>query len=121
MKSHKKVKLKAKKKFLAELDTLKSINTNTIYHTDNPISGAGCGIIDVDGKGKGTGKCRWRKNERMATLMHKSHFYNPMRLIGKNIEEALDPARAPSKPRTLKDMSPEERKRLEEKYGVPVR
>lgn len=37
----------------------------------------------------------------------------------KLILDALDPDRSPGKIRTLKDMTPEERKRLEEKYGSP--
>jgi len=35
---------------------------------------------------------------------------------GKQIRDALDPVKAPSKVRMLKDMTPEERKAIEDKY-----
>lgn len=41
--------------------------------------------------------------------------------IAKAIQEALDPVRAPSKGRTLNDMSAEEIRALEQKYGAKVK
>ncbi len=42
-----------------------------------------------------------------------------LRSIGRDIEEALDPTRAPGKVRTLAEMSPEERELVLARYKKP--
>ena len=45
---------------------------------------------------------------------------NPACAIGKLIQEANDPSRAPGKVKTLAAMSLEEREKLEKQYGCPI-
>lgn len=44
----------------------------------------------------------------------------PAYVIGRRIEWALDPTKAPGKVRSLNDMTPEERSRISAELGVPV-
>lgn len=76
-------------------------------------------ILDVESRNRGTGK----GNVKLATvgLLTGSRSFNPAHKIARAITEALDPARAPGKIRTLADMSAEERMKLEREYGAAIK
>jgi len=61
--------------------------------------------------------------EKMRTVVmgSGSHFYCPMGRLATAIREALDPARAPGKCRTLVDMSSAERDAISRRCGAPLR
>lgn len=65
-------------------------------------------LIDVDTAGP--------RSKRMATVaavnQRSSTLLSPAAGIARDISEALDPTRAPSKVRAFKDMSPEEQEQM---------
>jgi len=60
------------------------------------------------------------KPERYAVIGTRSTFYSPTHRIALAITEALDPMYAPSRCKTLSEMSSEEKTALAAKYGATV-
>jgi len=62
-----------------------------------------------------------RKFQHARVMSHGgSHFYNPSEAIAKAIREALDPNAAAGKCKTLSEMTDEERRRIEERFGAKI-
>lgn len=83
---------------------------------EQPLAHKNLKILHVDPKGKGTGKRR----QRMVTIGHGSGFYDVAHNISNAINAALRPECAPPKVKTLKDMSPEEIKALEDRCKAKI-
>lgn len=60
------------------------------------------------------------RQTRMMSLGGRGHFYNPAEAVARAIRESMDPSTAPGKCKTLSEMSPEERRRIEERLNAKI-
>ena len=67
-------------------------------------------VIKSDVRGSG-------KRERMAVVAGIGRFYNPATTIAQALSDALDPAKAPGKVRTMAEMSPDEIEAIKQRYS----
>jgi hypothetical protein len=114
VKNRGKVRCLAKDKILA-LQRKENIGVwrgNKEGEAPNTVTDTQFRVQAVEERGKGTGKGK----ARMMTIGQKSQFYNPLSNFSQKLADALDPAKAPSKGRSFKDMSPEEQANLRAKY-----
>lgn len=73
--------------------------------------------IDVKASEALPGTVRKRRLATVHVSGRGSNFSNPLHGIAKAISDALDPTRAPSKGRSFKDMTDEERAAMKKLYG----